>query len=144
MAQQRSTQVQSNEPGMPGFRRDPLGGTGEGARIRQLYNLERDLDHRIQYYRKCGKDPFDLLDPSKPDYMGKPELIAQYRLAALRHALEERARQIKAAAAASAENFHRHATPAEVERVHHALSNGADHREVIARLKAHGINFSTL
>jgi hypothetical protein len=94
MAQQPSPQAQSNDPGTPGFRRDPLGGTGKAAQIRQLYNLERDLDDRVQHYRKCGKDPFDLLDPSKPDYMGKPELIAQYRLAALRDALGERARQI--------------------------------------------------
>jgi hypothetical protein len=95
MAQQPSTPAQGNEPGTPGFRRDPLGGTGEAARIRQLYNLDRDLDHRIQYYRKCGKVPFDLLDPSKPDYLGKLELIAQFRLAALRDALAERARQTR-------------------------------------------------
>jgi hypothetical protein len=142
MAKPPSTQC--SEPGMPGFRRDPLGGTGEAARIRQLYNLERDLDYQIDHYRKSGKNPLDLFDPSKPDYAGKPEAIQPYRLAALRQALEERARQIKLAAKTSAEHFSRHATPGELERARHALSNGAGHREVIARFRDHGINFSAL
>jgi hypothetical protein len=44
MAKQSSTEPQGNEPGAASFRRDPLGGTGEAARIQQLYNLERDVD----------------------------------------------------------------------------------------------------
>jgi len=144
MAKQSSTEAHGNEPGTPGFRRDPLGGTGEAARIQQLYYLERDLDYRIDRYRKSGKNPLDLFDPSKPDYVGKPEAIRPYRLAALRQALEERARQIRSAAKASEEKFRRHATPTELKRARHALSNGADHREVIARFSRHGINFSAL
>jgi hypothetical protein len=133
-----------SEPGMPGFRRDPLGGCGEAARIKQIYKLERDVADRIDRHRKAGKDPLDLFDPSKPDYMGKPEAMHVYRLAALQGALDERARQIRTAAQASAAQFSRHATHAELESARHGLSNGADHREVIARFHNHGINFSEL
>src|SRR5580700_7521288 len=83
----------------PGPDHDPLGGTGKAAGILQLYNLERDLDYRIDRYRRKGKDPLDLFDPSKPDYVGKPEAMLPYALAALRNALEERARQVRSAAA---------------------------------------------
>jgi hypothetical protein len=36
-----------------------------------LYGIERDLDYRIDRYRQDGRDPLDLFDPSKPDYVGK-------------------------------------------------------------------------
>jgi hypothetical protein len=144
MANQSSTNPHLLEPGMPGFRRDPLGGCGKAAWMQTRYDLERDLDYRIDRHRKAGKDPLDLFDPSKPDYVGKPEAVEVYRRTTLQRALQKRAEQIKAAAMASAEKFSRHATAAELERAHHALANGADHREVIARFKAHGINFSAL
>jgi hypothetical protein len=67
-----------------------------------------------------------------------------YALAALRNALEERARQVRSAAAASAEKSVRDATPGALGSARRALSEGADHRHVIARFNAHGINFSEL
>jgi hypothetical protein len=144
MTKQTIHQASSNEPGTPGFRRDPLGGCGEAAWNETRYDLERELDYRIERHRKAGKDPLDLFDPSKPDYVGKPEAMEFHRRTTLRRALENRADQVEAAAMASAEKFRRHATLAELERARHALSNSADHREVIARFKAHGINFSAL
>ena len=35
------------------------------------YDLERNLDRKIERYRSEGKDPNDLFDPAKPDYMGE-------------------------------------------------------------------------
>jgi hypothetical protein len=131
-------------PGDPGFRHDPLGGTGEAAHRQMRYRLERDLDYRIDRHRRDGKDPLDLFDPSKPDYAGKPEALLPYQLAALRQALEERARQVHSAAKASADTSRRRATPGELDGARHALFHGADHRVVIHRFNAHGVDFSDL
>lgn len=45
----------------------------------QLYKFEFDVDRRIEEYRKAGRDPFDLFNPSSPDYVGRPEVIAPYQ-----------------------------------------------------------------
>ena len=45
-----------------------------------------------------GKDPLDLFDPSRPDYVGQPESLARYRTT-VREALEDRAQQRPSAAA---------------------------------------------
>lgn len=44
-----------------------------------MYRFTFDLKAKINEYRKAGKNPYDLLDPSKPDYMGKPEAISPYQ-----------------------------------------------------------------
>jgi hypothetical protein len=59
-----------------------------------MYLLERDIDRKIGQYLKDGKDPLDLFDRSKPDYLGKPESLERYRTTA-REALEENARQLR-------------------------------------------------
>jgi hypothetical protein len=112
--------------------------------LSQLYDLERDLDERIARRRKEGKNPFDLLDPSKPEYVGTAEALSPYADEALRQTLEDRARHLSAAAAASAEHFEREATTAELAGAREALRQGADHRSVIRRFNARGINFSRL
>jgi len=43
------------------------------------YRLMVDLDTKIAEYKKAGKNPYDLLDPSKPDYMGRPEALQPYQ-----------------------------------------------------------------
>ncbi len=53
---------------------DTLDPTG----ISQLYKLERDIDRKIEHYKRDGKDPHDLFDPSKPDYLGTPEALVPY------------------------------------------------------------------
>jgi hypothetical protein len=53
------------------------GGRDPGA-IMRLYNLERDIDYKVERYRREGKDPLDLFDPSKPDYLGTPQALAPY------------------------------------------------------------------
>lgn len=45
----------------------------------RFYEYQRMLDDKIEEYRKAGKNPGDLLRPSSPDYMGKPEAIEHYK-----------------------------------------------------------------
>jgi hypothetical protein len=33
------------------------------------------VDAKIAEYKAAGKSPFDLLDPTKPDFLGKPEIL---------------------------------------------------------------------
>jgi len=79
-------------------RSDPLIGEIDQLGRSKMYLLERDIDRKIDQYRRNGKDPFDLFDRSKPDYVGKPELLERYRTT-LRETLEENAHQLRAAAA---------------------------------------------
>ncbi len=58
---------------------NPLMGKIDQSGKAQLYAFEWALDQKIEEYRKAGKNPADLLDPSKPDFMGKPETIAPYQ-----------------------------------------------------------------
>jgi len=78
-------------------RSDPLIGEIDRLGRSKMYLLERDLDRKIDQYRKDGKDPFDLFDRSKPDYIGKPESLERYRTT-LTEAVKERAREVSAAA----------------------------------------------
>jgi hypothetical protein len=144
MANQPSIKEQRKAPAAAVRRPDPFGGTLEGASNMQRMQLERRLDSKIDRYRKEGKDPHDLFDPSKPDYVGKPEAVLPYRYGALKQALQERIRQVRAAAAASVQNSRRQATPAELAGARYALGEGTDHRDVIDRFNAHGIDFSAL
>jgi hypothetical protein len=45
----------------------------------QLQRLVQDIQDKVDDYRKAGKNPRDLFDRSKPDYLGKPEIIASYQ-----------------------------------------------------------------
>jgi hypothetical protein len=47
----------------------------------QLYRLGLDVQNKIDDYRKAGKNPHDLFDPSKPDYLGRPEIMESYKRA---------------------------------------------------------------
>jgi hypothetical protein len=46
---------------------------GEG-RMRQ-YKYEWYVDQRVAQYRAEKKNPMDLFDPTKPDFIGKPEIV---------------------------------------------------------------------
>jgi hypothetical protein len=37
------------------------------------------VNQKIQEYQKEKKDPHDLFNPSKPDFLGKPEILQQYQ-----------------------------------------------------------------
>jgi hypothetical protein len=45
----------------------------------RFYQLQFELERRMAEFRKQGKDPYSLLDPSSPDYMGKPETLKQFQ-----------------------------------------------------------------
>src|SRR5262252_219576 len=80
---------------------DPLLGEIDQLGRSKMYLLERDIDRKIDQYRNAGKDPFDLFDRSKPDYVGKPESLERYRTT-LQETLEQRARQVHSTAASGA------------------------------------------
>ena len=41
--------------------------------------LRNDIELKIASYHKGNKNPYDLFDPSKPDYIGSPEALAPYQ-----------------------------------------------------------------
>jgi hypothetical protein len=82
-------------------RSDPLIGDIDRLGRAKMYLLERDIDRKVGQYLKDDKDPFDLFDRSKPDYVGKSESLERYRTT-VREALEENARQLRSNAASGA------------------------------------------
>ncbi len=79
-------------------RSDPLIGEVDQLGRSKMYLLERDIDRKVGQYTKDGKDPLDLFDRSKPDYVGKPESLERYRTT-VTEALEENTRQRSTTAA---------------------------------------------
>jgi hypothetical protein len=57
---------------------NPLLGKIDQSGKLQNYAFERFVDQKMDEYRKAGKNPSDLLDPSKPDYLGSPEVLKPY------------------------------------------------------------------
>jgi hypothetical protein len=45
----------------------------------QMYAFTLALKKKVQEYRTAGKDPRDLMDPSKPDFMGSPAAMSQFQ-----------------------------------------------------------------
>lgn len=58
---------------------NPLMGTIDMDGPLLYYQLEQDVATKVAEYRKANKDPHDLFNPSKPDYLGKPEALAPYQ-----------------------------------------------------------------
>lgn len=54
---------------------DPTQG-GDDRKLR-MYSFQRDVENNVAQYIRDKKNPYDLLDPSKPDYMGRPEILNQ-------------------------------------------------------------------
>lgn len=57
---------------------NPLMGKLDQSGKMNTYRLEWALNQKIAEYRKAGKNPYDLLDPAKPDFMGSPAALAPY------------------------------------------------------------------
>ena len=55
-----------------------MGKIDESGKL-QNYQFERFVDSKVDEYRQAGKSAFDLFDPSKPDYLGKPEIVQQFQ-----------------------------------------------------------------
>lgn len=84
---------------------NPLQGQIDMSGGSDFFRLQQDLNAKIAEYRKAGKNPFDLLDPSKPDFFGKPEALWNYQKS-IPESLTEYAAKMKAQAVRAA------ATPA--------------------------------
>jgi hypothetical protein len=57
---------------------NPDGRTDDLASESRLYDLERNVYQKIDDYRRNGKDPNVLFDPSNSEYVGKPETLLPY------------------------------------------------------------------
>ena len=58
---------------------DPLMGQLDREGDRKLYEFNWMVSQRVAQARREGKNPFDLFDPAKPDYLGKPEALRPYQ-----------------------------------------------------------------
>jgi len=58
---------------------NPLQGKLDQSGKMQLYRMEWDINKKINEYRQQNKNPFDLFDPSKPDYVGRPDALVPYK-----------------------------------------------------------------
>lgn len=80
---------------------NPLMGQIDPSGPQKMYMLQWDIDQKIAAYRKAGKDPFDLFDPSKPDYLGKPEALKPYQKS-MQESLRDRTQALTGTAVAPA------------------------------------------
>lgn len=58
---------------------NPLMGKIDQSGAMQMYAFTLALKKKVDEYRKAGKDPRDLMDPSKPDFMGSPSALGQFQ-----------------------------------------------------------------
>jgi hypothetical protein len=58
---------------------NPLAGRDDPEGKLRAYAFERYVDAQVDAYRTANKDPFDLFNPAKPDYLGKPEILQRYQ-----------------------------------------------------------------
>jgi hypothetical protein len=54
-------------------------GLDESGKL-QAYRFQRFVDDQIDQYRKAGKNPFDLFNPNKPDYLGDQKILKDYQV----------------------------------------------------------------
>src|SRR5262245_32960497 len=69
-----------------------MGKTDQDGKL-NLYRFEWDINRKIDEYRKAGKNPYDLFDPSKPDYMGTPKALEAYQKP-LQQSIQDTARRL--------------------------------------------------
>jgi hypothetical protein len=67
----------------------------------KLYEFTRNIQQKVTEYRKAGKDPRDLFDPAKPDYMGSPAALAPYQKS-LKDSMETMAERMRSSMQPSA------------------------------------------
>jgi hypothetical protein len=72
---------------------DPLTGDIDHVGRSKLYMLERDVAQKIERLRNEAKDPTELFDPSRSDYIGTPESLQRY-LSTTRERVEDHARRL--------------------------------------------------
>lgn len=72
---------------------NPLMGKLDQDGKMNLYRLEWDVNRKIEEYRKTGKNPYDLFDSSKPDFVGKPSAILEFQKP-LSESIKDQARRL--------------------------------------------------
>lgn len=71
---------------------NPLMGSLDPSGDRKFYEFNWMVNHQASAYREAGKNPFDLFNPSKPDYLGKTEALRPYQTSlqdSMRHVTEK-------------------------------------------------------
>lgn len=63
----------------PQIDKSGLTGLPDPAGKERFYEFAMALDRKAAAMRAAGKDPDDLLDPAKPDYLGKPDAVQPYQ-----------------------------------------------------------------
>jgi lysozyme len=58
---------------------NPLMGKLDQSGAAENYRFMQYVDTQIDEYREAGKDPRVLLDPTKPEFLGRPEIIAGFQ-----------------------------------------------------------------
>ncbi len=58
---------------------NPMMGKIDETGKQKLYEFNDYVGKQVDAYKQSGKNPHDLFDPSKPDYLGKPEAIKPYQ-----------------------------------------------------------------
>jgi hypothetical protein len=58
---------------------NPLAGKLDPLGTQQMYSFMQMVRRKEDEYRQAGKNPYDLFDPSKPDYLGKPEALQPFQ-----------------------------------------------------------------
>ena len=76
-------------------RSNPVMGIKDELGTRKLGQFNDFILHKVEEYRQEKKNPHDLFDESKPDYIGKPEIIDRYRTTTMEsiHSKAESARR---------------------------------------------------
>lgn len=59
---------------------NPLLGKIDASGKMQAYAFERFVDQKVNEYQQAKKNPLDLFDPTKPDYLGKPEIVQKFKV----------------------------------------------------------------
>lgn len=77
---------------------NPLMGKVDQDGKLKLYLFRADLDKKIAAYRAEGKNPYDLFDPAKPDFVGKPDVVGLYQKS-LQESMNDVARRLRSQAA---------------------------------------------
>jgi len=79
---------------------NPLLGHIDQSGKLQMYRFQRYVEDKVNEYRGAGKDPFDLFNPAKPDFIGSPEALRPFQT------------DISTSIKAASDNFRRQPPPA--------------------------------
>jgi hypothetical protein len=91
LGQQKTEFIKSVKPLID--KSNPLMGRVDQEGGMNMYRLQWNVDQKIDQYRREGKNPHDLFDPSKPDFVGRPENLTGYQKT-LQESVQDAARRL--------------------------------------------------